>query len=145
MKSSAARDTTLPLTDTEVLAQIKESIPDATQANVDRWRESGDLQYRTIDGQPRYFRRAVSNLFRFSRDARRRQKSPLVEKKFDTTALVEKLVQLSEGADGPELYPVKHNVRYELAVRPANPRTSSRVRKCGPGCRSRRNTASNAM
>jgi transglutaminase-like putative cysteine protease len=32
------------------------------------------------------------------------------------------LVRLSESADDPEIYPVKHNVHYELAVRAGHPR-----------------------
>ncbi len=113
------------LTDAEVLAQIKNSIPDATQADVDRWREAGDLQSRMIDGEPRYFGRAVPNLFRFNADARRRQENPPPAKAFDTTALVEQLVKLAESADGPEIYPVQHIVRYELAVREGHPRARS--------------------
>ena len=61
------------LTNDDVLKQIKESVPDATPADVDRWREAGDLQFRIIDGQTRYFQRAVSNLFRFNAEAKRRQ------------------------------------------------------------------------
>ena len=110
------------LTDEEVLAQIRKSVPDATQADVDNWRAAGDLQFRMIDGQRRYFGRAVSNLFRFSADARQRQTKSTPEKKFDTTALVEKIVKLSESASGPEIYPMKHRVRYELSVRKGNSR-----------------------
>jgi Transglutaminase-like superfamily len=110
------------LADADVLAEVKKSVPDATQADVDRWREAGDLQFRTIDGERRYFGRAVSNLFRFSDEARRRQKNAPSGKSFNTTALVEKLVKLSESAEGPEIYPMKHRVRYELKVRPNHPR-----------------------
>src|SRR3990172_6261833 len=38
-------------TDKDVLAQLKTSIPDVTQEDIDRWREAGDLQARTIDGE----------------------------------------------------------------------------------------------
>ena len=106
----------------DVLKQLKESVPDATQVDVDRWREAGDLQFRIIDGQTRYFQRAVSNLFRFNAESKRRQVNARPEKKFDTTALVEKLVRMAESAESPEVYPVKHNVRYELTVRENHPR-----------------------
>jgi hypothetical protein len=111
-----------PWTNDNVLSQIRERIPDATQTDVDRWRAAGDLQHRTIDGQVRYFQRAVPNLFRFNQEAKRRQVNPRVEKKFDLTALVEQLVEMSESADGPEIYPVKHHVRYELIVGHGHPR-----------------------
>jgi Transglutaminase-like superfamily len=110
------------LTDTDVLAQIKKTVPDATQADVDRWREAGDLQYRMIDGERRYFGRSVSNLFRFNADAKKRQTESPEEKKFNTTALVENLVKLSESADDPKVYPVKQHVTYEVAVHKGHPR-----------------------
>src|SRR3954469_7546807 len=109
------------LSDKDVLAELKQSIPDATQADVDRWRKSGDLQYRVIDGENRYFRRAVSNLFRFNAEAKHRQQHATAEKKYNTRALVEKLVNLAESSDSPEIYPVKHRVHYEITVHDKQP------------------------
>ncbi len=48
--------------------------------------------------------------------------NPEAEKKFNTTALVEKLVKLSETSDDPQVYPVQHHVKYELAVHAGHPR-----------------------
>jgi transglutaminase-like putative cysteine protease len=110
------------LTDSDVLAEIDKEIADATQADVDRWRKAGDLQFRVIDGETRYFRRTVSNLLRFNEDARRRKKKATAEKKFDTKELVEKLVKLSESSNSPEVYPVKHEIHYAITVRPNHPR-----------------------
>ncbi len=110
------------LTNKDVLAQIKQSVPDATQADVDRWRKAGDLQSRMIDGEPRYFLRSVSNLFRFNEEAKRRQKNAKAEKKFETVGLVEKLVKLSESSQSLEVYPVKHHLHYTMTVHPTHPR-----------------------
>ena len=110
------------LTNKEVLAEIKQSIPDATQADVDHWRKAGDLQYRVIDGDVHYFRRSVSNLFRFNAEARRRQRNPSTVKKFNLVGLVEKIVRLSDSSQSPEVYPVKHHVRYEVMIRSNHPR-----------------------
>jgi hypothetical protein len=109
------------LTNEQVLAEIKKSVPDATQKDVDHWRESGDLQYRMIDGEPRYYIRSVSNLFRFNKKARARQVSVESKKDFNTTALVEKLVKLSEASETPQIYPVQHHVKYEVAVHEDSP------------------------
>ncbi len=106
----------------DVLAQIQQFVPNATQADVDRWREAGDLQSRVIDGEVRYFRRGVSNLFRFSADARKRRKSPVDPERFDTRALVEKIVKQMESSDSTELFPVKHHIHYELTIKPDHPR-----------------------
>jgi hypothetical protein len=112
-----------PYTDAEILAQLKKSIPDATQEDVDRWRAAGDLQARTIDGEHRYFREAFSNLFRSSEEARRRRTvTPSPPKKFDLNALIEEIVRLSEKSNSDEVYPVKHNVRFKLVVNEGHPR-----------------------
>jgi transglutaminase-like putative cysteine protease len=112
-----------PLADKDVLSLLKESIPDVTQADIDRWREDGDLQARVIDGERRYFRNAVSNLFRFSEDARGRRKSGgRPDKKYDLDSLLEKLVTLADSSESPEVFPVKHEIHYELAVNKGNPR-----------------------
>jgi transglutaminase-like putative cysteine protease len=112
-----------PFSNQDILKQLGESIPDIVQKDVDRWREAGDLQARVIDGEQRYFRNAIGNLFRFSAEARdRRPKPPAAEKKFALDAHLEDLVKLAESSDSPELHPVKHNVRYELTVTKGNPR-----------------------
>src|SRR5262245_1781355 len=47
------------LTDKDVLAEVRKNIPEATEADVEQWRKAGDLQFRVIDGENRYFRRSV--------------------------------------------------------------------------------------
>ena len=81
-------------TDKQLLNQLKLSIPDVTQKDVDRWREAGVLQARRIDGENRYFREAVGNLFRASEEARGRRKAvPTPPKQFDVTGLIVELGQ----------------------------------------------------
>jgi transglutaminase-like putative cysteine protease len=80
------------------------------------------LQFRLIDGEPRYFTRAVSNLFRFNKEAKRRETNKKVEKKFDVNGLLEKIVKLSETSDDPQVYPVKQRITYTLAIHENNPR-----------------------
>jgi hypothetical protein len=112
-----------PYTDAEIRAQLERAIPDITQHDVDRWRETGELQARMIDGKNCYFREAVSNLFRASDEARRRRAvTPPPPKKFNLNALIEELVRLSDKSNSDEIYPVKHNVRYELVVNEVHPR-----------------------
>src|SRR5688572_1212337 len=40
----------------KLVEKLKKSIPDVTEADVERWRKAGELQHRTIDGQVAYFR-----------------------------------------------------------------------------------------
>lgn len=111
-----------------VLTELRENIPDVTLEDLHRWRDSGDLQHRMIDGQERYFRRAVSNLIRFSEEANSRRKRDLQENpdddasEFSLVDHVAKLVRLSESSSEAEIYPVKHTVTYELQVHKDHPR-----------------------
>lgn len=106
-----------------LLADLRESIPDVTAEDVTRWTESGDLVSRTIDGQERYFRNAAANLFRTSEDARqRRTTTPPAKKKFNLVGLLGTLVDEAEASATPEIYPVRHRVKYELAVHDGHPR-----------------------
>ncbi|TWT77117.1 Transglutaminase-like superfamily protein [Posidoniimonas polymericola] len=105
----------------ELLAQIQKQIPDATLADMARWRDAGDLQHRTIDGQISYFRRAASNLFRFNADAKRRSNPQAAAGRFDQTGLIAELVDLAEASAAPAVYPVRHKVKYTLTIKPGNP------------------------
>ncbi|GAB3509471.1 transglutaminase domain-containing protein [Pseudoxanthomonas daejeonensis] len=59
------------------LAQVRKSIPDLRDAEFDAWDRAGLVERMDIDGQPRYFKRAVSNLYRLSPDAAARRAPPV--------------------------------------------------------------------
>lgn len=63
---------------TEVMVREKlaELIPDYTDADFTQWDNQGLLEYQVIDGEKRYFNRAVSNLFYLDADARDRRIEP---------------------------------------------------------------------
>ncbi len=110
----------------EVLQQIQQSIPDASIDDVHRWRDAGALQYRLVDGAPRFFRRSVSNLFRFNDEAKARRTGTAPDQKsFDLTTSIAELVTLAErteSTEGDELDPVQHTVEYAITVKPGHPR-----------------------
>ncbi len=54
-------------------AQVRKQIPDLTDAEFARWDAQGQLEHLDIDGQRRWFKRAPSNLFRVSAEARARR------------------------------------------------------------------------
>ena len=60
-----------------VLAQLRKSIPDLQDAEFDAWDRAGLVERIDIDGQPRYFNRSVSNLFRLSPEAAARRAPPV--------------------------------------------------------------------
>lgn len=64
------------LTRSEAQARVRKQIPDLTDAEFARWDAAGLLESRVIDGEKRYFKRAPSNLFRLSAEARDRRSNP---------------------------------------------------------------------
>jgi CubicO group peptidase (beta-lactamase class C family)/transglutaminase-like putative cysteine protease len=105
-----------------LLLKLKQSIPDATMADVERWRDSGDLQHRVIDGETWYFARAVGTLLRYCPEAKARRQHVIkpASDRFDLPRHLERLVARAEKGNGAEVFPVKHTVTYTLTVKPGN-------------------------
>lgn len=110
-----------------LLEQLREVIPDATEADVIAWTGTGELQHRVIDGMPRYFRRAVANLLRFSVEAQRRRDADrptpatttAADRHGETFTLnghLEQLVMEAGKSDASELSPIRTRVHYTLTV-----------------------------
>jgi CubicO group peptidase (beta-lactamase class C family) len=121
-----------PLDQEQILEQLRSSISDVTADDLARWRDQGVLQHRVIDGDCRYFERAVGNLLRACDEARSRRAPPAPSPagRFDLPKHLAALVEESKQADGPLIHPVRHRVRYELSVKDGNPhvRPGARVR-----------------
>jgi transglutaminase-like putative cysteine protease len=116
----------------DVLAQLRESIPDAGEADVIAWTRSGELQHRLIDGESRYFQRAVANLLRFNVEAQRRRDAarerstlaPSTDRHgaaFTLNGHLEQLVAEAARSDASELMPIRTRMTYTLTV-PGNAR-----------------------
>ena len=111
------------LTAEEVLAQLRQRIPDVTAKDMEAWRQEGKLQHRIIDGEVRYFCRAVSNLFRACPTAKARcQEAVTSPRAFDLPDHVAKLVAEAEETGQTQVHPVKHRVRFTLRVKEGHPR-----------------------
>lgn len=61
------------LTAAEAQARVRKQIPDLTDQEFATWDAAGLLESRVIDGKKLYFKRAPSNLFRLSAEARGRR------------------------------------------------------------------------
>ncbi len=59
------------------LAQLRKAVPDLRDAEFDAWDKAGLIERMDIDGQPRYFKRSISNLFRLSAEAAARRAPPV--------------------------------------------------------------------
>src|SRR2546421_1367470 len=85
------------LTARQLYDSLKPQIRDLRPAELDAWREAGQLQFRKIDGQIAYFRREPSNLFRFCPDAiGRRIKKPATPSGFVLTDHLAKVIEDAE-------------------------------------------------
>jgi transglutaminase-like putative cysteine protease len=61
-----------------VMAKLRERIPDLSDTEFSAWTAQGLLENLRIDGETRYFKSAVGNLFRLSAEARARTQPPSV-------------------------------------------------------------------
>lgn len=107
------------LTAEQLLQQLRESIPDVTIEEIERWRQQDLLQHRVIDGEVCYFKRAASNLFRACPAAKARQKTTVTPTgfRFDLPAHLAQLVAEAARTGQTQIHPVKHRVRYTLRVK----------------------------
>ncbi|MBM4088777.1 MAG: hypothetical protein FJ276_05010 [Planctomycetes bacterium] len=111
------------LTQDGLLKKLREAIPDVATADIDRWRDQGQLQYRTIDGHVCYFKSEPRNLYRFCEEAqaRRRRAPARAGWEFSLTDHLVRLITLAEQSDDPSVFPVKHRIKYQLAVNKDRP------------------------
>lgn len=99
-----------------MLAKVRNSIPDVTPDDLERWRKAGELDYRTIDGKVFYFNREPANLYRFCQEAIRRR-TPTAQEQPGWT-LEQHLARVIAAAKtgGPEVVPIRHRITYSLTV-----------------------------
>lgn len=121
------------LTEDDVLNQIRADIPDVTVADLERWVKEGVLEQRVIEGEQRYFNRAVANLFRMSAEARSRRKEVPASPGRDTTKELHDHMELvaKAGAVSETGYvlPQRYNVNMTITV-PADTVPSTATLRC---------------
>jgi transglutaminase-like putative cysteine protease len=61
----------------QALQRLRTQVPDASEAEFAAWDGAGLIERLDIDGEPRYFKRAISNLFLLSPEAASRRKPPV--------------------------------------------------------------------
>jgi len=110
------------LDETGLLAKVRQSVPDATAREVQRWAKASAARYRMIDGQKFYFRREPANLFLFCAEAKQRRaqagNAPAAAQ-WKLTDHLQAVVAEAGKAGGSEVHPVRHHVTHTLTI-PAN-------------------------
>lgn len=123
------RDYSLDLVGLE--ARLRKSIPDVTAADIEKWRQAGEVQARVLDGRVWYFIREPSNIFRFCDEAKSRRAAhaasqPAVPDKNELADQelirhIEMVLAAAEASGRNEVLPVQHRIRYRLTVSPNRP------------------------
>ena len=105
------------LDESAILQKLRPSIRDLSATDLTNWTHSGQIQFRQIDGQPRYFRREPSNLFRFCPDAiARRIKPPGTSPGFVLNDHLARIIEASAKDNQPHVLPVRHRIKFKVTV-----------------------------
>jgi len=100
-----------------LLARVSEAIPDATGDVLERWRQAGQVKYRSIDGRIAYFGREPANLLRFCDEAKRRRRiSPPSPPGWQLEEHLARVIATSSREKKAEVVPIRHRVRYRLSI-----------------------------
>lgn len=119
------------VTPEQIAAQIGAQIPHFNPAEIERMRLQGLLQQRVIDGQTWYFDRAAGNLFRLNEGMRLRRTPPAQPAGgFERAKHVRRLLALADAGSKTEVNPIRHRVRYELAVKEGHARLKAGAKVC---------------
>lgn len=108
-----------PLTEADVRAALRKDIPDLGEREFAAWDVPSLLERLTIDGEKRYFARAVPNLYRVSIDARLRRAMPWTTREGPFERLHghhADVVAAARDADAPFVLPRRVRVTQGLTV-----------------------------
>jgi hypothetical protein len=104
--------------------KLRESLPGTSLADIARWSESNDAQWKWVDGKRMYFRREPANLFRFCGEAKQKKALLTVDKPsaspWTLNGHLQAIVAEAQKTGATEVLPVKHIVRHRITV----PRTA---------------------
>ncbi len=105
----------------QVFDDIRKYIPTVTELDLAGWEQDKSLECMIIDGQKRYFKYAVPNLFRIDRDAKKiKEKSdvkrPQPPAAYNRSQYVTTIVNLATSTGDRYIHPGRFKVRYTLSV-----------------------------
>lgn len=106
----------------QMLAKVKERIPDATSADLEKWTADNSLYWMPIDGDVRYFRREPGILVRTNPEAKARATAMKGSTDEETTILDHFAQALKLAKDGGTsiVLPTRFTVKHTVKVKPGN-------------------------
>ena len=113
-----------------MLRKIQADLPDVTMTDIAAWTRSREIQWLTIDGVVRYFRREPANLYRFSESAKARRDAAAKKATSagDPSAgassaspldrHIEAVVKSPKAEGEPLLNPSRYAIRHTIRIKP---------------------------
>ena len=105
-----------------VRQRIRAQVPDLHEDEFQRWDAAGLIERLDIDGEPRYFNRSVSNLFRLSPEAAARRAAPVrpfVQGPYETLHRHHRdVVQVSKATGATSVLPRRVRITHRITVKP---------------------------
>ncbi len=106
----------------DIAAALAKYYPNLSEEQIDEWEKSNALEMKIIDGEKRYFSRAVSNLFRLNDKAKKIKESVdgiNVDKLEEfLKGYIPKVVKTASAYKQRFVLPVKMKLKYSLTVKP---------------------------
>ncbi|MBX3727826.1 MAG: transglutaminase domain-containing protein [Candidatus Sumerlaeia bacterium] len=111
------------LGDDELFRDLAAEIPDLTPADIDAWYAAGLLEGRVIEGERRFFKRAIRNLFRLSPEVRARRSTPDApaptgDREISIEERMAGYLEMRRAAESSLVAPTRFRIRYTLTVKP---------------------------
>jgi hypothetical protein len=126
------------LTADDVLEQIQTDIPDARMKDVDEWTKDGSLESCVIDGEKRYYRRAVRNMYLLHKKIADRRTSKSTDRKTpdkdefgvitDMAVHAKNALEARKKSSSPLVTPQRFRIDYSLTVKPGEVPKGKKIR-----------------
>jgi hypothetical protein len=98
----------------DALTMLKQEVRDFSEEDLRKWIEDGSIDFRLIDGEERFFRSFIPNLFRFNEDARKRRVK--AEDRTDDRILIDHIKSVMRGERKRARYRVMMEIRLKKQV-----------------------------
>ena len=98
----------------DALTMLKQEVRDFSEDDLRKWIEDGSIDFRLIDGEERFFRSFIPNLFRFNEDARKRRVK--AEDRTDDRILIDHIKSVMRGERKRARYRVMMEIRLKKQV-----------------------------
>ncbi len=104
-------------TEEDVLAEIREFMPDVTPQHLVQWREMNHLWFRFVDGQNWYFNRGVRNLLRLNAEVRKLRTISGKPTEFYVNHIAD-VIKAASTSSTPYVLPTRLRISYQLTLKP---------------------------